>query len=267
MNDKIFQRYEIKYMVTDSQREQIIRDMSFRMTPDPHGKSTICNIYFDTPDFRLIRRSLEKPAYKEKLRVRSYGRVDGQDKVFLELKKKFDGVVYKRRISLAEKACMDYLAGRTPLPEDTQIGREIDYFRGFYKGIAPKVYLCYDREAFYDRNDDSFRVTFDRNIRFRENELSLTSEPGGRLILPEGRSLMEIKTGGAIPLWFVEMISRYRVTKATFSKYGTAYQTILRERPEVICLPESRPGQAVDQGRIPVLRPAASAALRPSRAI
>lgn len=232
MNDKIFQRYEIKYMVTDSQRDAIIRDMSFRMTPDPHGKSTICNIYYDTPDYRLIRRSLEKPAYKEKFRVRSYGKCGENDKVFLELKKKYNGVVYKRRISLAEADCMSYLEGRAPLPEDSQIGREIDYFRNFYKGLAPRVYLSYDREAFYDAGDDSFRVTFDRNIRYRENDLSLTEEPGGRLILSEGFSLMEIKTGGAIPLWFVDIISKYRVNKANFSKYGTAYQIILKEKLE-----------------------------------
>ena len=230
MNDKIFQRHEIKYMVTDSLRDAVIRDMSARMIPDPHGKSTVCNVYFDTPDYRLIRRSLEKPEYKEKIRIRSYGKCRPDDKIFMELKKKCRGVVYKRRISLTEAECESYLAGRAPLPVDSQIGREIDYFRSFYRGLAPKVYLCYDREAFYDREDDSFRVTFDRNIRYRETGLSLTSEPGGRLILPDGYSLMEIKTGGAIPLWFVEMITRYRLSKASFSKYGTAYGIILREK-------------------------------------
>ena len=230
MNDKIFQRYEIKYMVTDSQRDMIIRDMSARMTPDPHGRSTVCNIYYDTPDYRLIRRSLEKPVYKEKFRVRSYGKCGEGDKVFMELKKKYDGVVYKRRISLKESDCAAYLSGRTPLPEDSQIGHEIDYFRGFYNGLEPKVYLSYEREAFFDKDDDSFRVTFDRDIRYRETDLSLTKAPGGRLILPEGYSLMEIKTGGAIPLWFVEIISRYGLRKANFSKYGTAFQIILREK-------------------------------------
>ena len=232
MNENIFQRHEIKYIVTDSQREAVVRDMSEMMEPDPHGESTVCNIYYDTPDYRLIRRSIEKPAYKEKFRVRSYGRCGSDSTVFMELKKKYDGVVYKRRISLPESVCTDYLAGMAPLPEDSQIVREIEYFRGFYKGLAPKVYLSYDREAFYERGNDSFRVTFDRNIRFRETGLSLTEEPGGRLILPEGFSLMEIKTSGAIPLWFVSIITRYRLTKANFSKYGTAFETILKEKLE-----------------------------------
>ena len=179
-SNNIFERYEIKYLITNRQRKTIMSAMQPYMKPDEYGRSTICNIYYDTPDYYLIRRSLEKPVYKEKLRVRSYGRADSCDNVFVELKKKYQEVVYKRRISLPEREAMFYLGSDASGGLDGQIGSEIDYFRFFYKHLAPKVYISYDREAFYDREDDSFRVTFDENIMWRDRDLLLT-KPAERM--------------------------------------------------------------------------------------
>ena len=222
----IFQRYEIKYLVTDAQRRAIMDGMAAHMKGDAYGQSTICNIYYDLPHYYLIRRSLEKPVYKEKLRVRSYGTARPDSKVFVELKKKYRDVVYKRRVSLPEREAMYYLSGNATGGLSGQIGREIDYFRGYYKELAPKVFLSYDREAFYAVDDDSFRVTFDRNILWRDTDLSLTSGAYGQPILEEDQSLMEIKTGEAMPLWMTELLSENRVFKTSFSKYGRAYQDI-----------------------------------------
>ena len=227
-NNSIFERYEIKYLITNRQRKIIMRAMQHRMKPDDYGKSTICNIYYDTPDFYLIRHSLEKPVYKEKLRVRSYGTVASGGKVFVELKKKYQDVVYKRRISLPEREAMFYLSSDASGGLEGQIGSEIDYFRFFYRDLAPRVYISYDREAFYDKEDDSFRMTFDENIMWRDYDLSLTKPPYGRLILPPNTSLLEIKTSGGIPLWLSTVLSENNIFKTSFSKYGRAYEEIVK---------------------------------------
>ena len=230
METSVFQRHEVKFLVTQAQRRRLLGAIGQRLIPDVHGENTICNIYYDTPDFRLIRRSLEKPSYKEKVRLRSYGPVHPEDTVFLELKKKYDGVVYKRRISISEAQATAYMARQRGLPQDSQIGREIAYCCRFYRSLRPSVYLCYDRTAFFGAEDSQLRITFDENIRWRRQRVSLRSRPGGRDILKPRESLMEIKTAGAMPLWLVEVLEREQIHQTSFSKYGQAYMTMLQEK-------------------------------------
>ena len=168
----IFKRYELKFMLTTQQYIQLKELMKKYMQGDEFGKSTICNLYFDTPDYLLIRHSIEKPVYKEKLRLRSYGTPKTDSTVFAELKKKYKSVVYKRRIGMSEQAAMKFLCERKPV-KDTQITREIDYFLDFYNNPKPMVYLSYEREAFFSKTDSDFRMTFDRNILWRDYDLSL----------------------------------------------------------------------------------------------
>lgn len=235
MDNSIFQRREIKFLVDSRQRALLEQAFRGRMVPDPHGESTICNVYYDTPDYRLVRTSLEKPVYKEKLRMRSYGRVNGEEAVFLELKKKNDGVVYKRRISLRQRDAAAYMAGLSPLPEGSQIGRELDYFRRFYEGLRPAVYLCYDRSAWFSSEDPDFRATFDNNIRWRREDMSLCAPVGGETLLLPSQSLFEVKTADAVPLWLVEALDAGGIRQASFSKYGEAYKAICMERLGVTC--------------------------------
>lgn len=223
MEKDVFRRRELKYLLTPAQRTGLEAILSQHMVPDVHGESTVCSVYYDTPDSRLIRRSMEKPMYKEKLRVRSYGQAALGSEVYLELKKKFDGVVYKRRICLTAKQAEDYMAGCAPLPQDCQIGREIRYFRDFYGSLIPAMYLCCDRTAYACPDDASLRVTFDRHIRWRTSDLSLTSPPGGELLLPEQSSILEIKADSAMPLWLAQALSELQIWKTSFSKYGAAY--------------------------------------------
>ena len=227
MNGYTFERRELKYRITDAQRAALEAAFGARMVPDEHGESTICNIYYDTADYRLIRASLEKPAYKEKLRLRSYGVTGPGGEVFLELKKKYKGIVYKRRITLPEDAAGEFIAGRAPLGEHGQIGREIEYFTAFYAPLLPAVHLSYERSAWFSREDRDLRVTFDKSIRFRQEDVSLTLPAGGRRILPEGESLMEIKAAAALPLWLVSELDALGIYQSTFSKYGEAYTAIL----------------------------------------
>lgn len=225
----VFKRYEFKYILDKTQYEMIQNAMKGHMTIDEYGKSTIYNIYFDTPDDLLVRRSIEKPVYKEKLRLRSYGIAKSDSITYIELKKKYESVVYKRRISATYQAAMDYLINGVKF-EDSQISREIDYFMEFYKDIRPVQAISYERYAYYDNAGSDFRVTFDTNILARDYDLSLIKKPEGKPVLDEEKILMEIKTGAAIPLWMCETLSKNRIYKTTFSKYGTAYVNNFRRK-------------------------------------
>jgi len=223
----VFKRYELKYMLTLEQKETVLQGMQPYMELDKYGRTAIRNIYFDTDNYRLIRHSIEKPAYKEKLRIRSYQQAAGDSTVFVELKKKYQQVVYKRRLPLCERDAMQWVCRETACPVDTQISREIDYFINFYGKLTPTVFLSYEREAYYDKRGGDFRVTFDDTILCRQTEISLCAPLYGTPILPEGRVLMELKCAGGIPLWMVEMLSREGIYKTSFSKYGTAYTTMI----------------------------------------
>ena len=223
----VFKRYELKYMLTFEQKEKILEAMSPYMELDKYGRSCVRNVYFDTENYRLIRRSIEKPAYKEKLRIRSYSQATDVSTVFVELKKKYEKVVYKRRLPLSENDAMAWVCRERSCPVDTQISREIDYFLDFYGKLKPKVFLSYEREAYYDKGGGGFRVTFDDNILSRQTDVTLCADVYGEPILPEGKVLMELKCSGGIPLWMVEILSRERIYKTSFSKYGTAYSTLI----------------------------------------
>lgn len=227
----IFKRYELKYLLTEVQQERLLKEMEPHMAMDAHGQSTIRNIYYDTENYRLIRRSMERPAYKEKLRVRSYGAAAADENVFVELKKKYQSVVYKRRTAMPETLAKSWLSGSFS-PDAGQIGREIEYFRDYYCSLHPVLFLSYEREAFCCTDGGDFRMTFDRNILCRQEELSLSAGAWGAPILSGGLVLLEVKTSGAIPLWLTHFLSREQCHKTSFSKYGKAYQNIIYPKLE-----------------------------------
>ncbi len=223
----VFQRSELKYLITNEQKNIILNEIDAFITPDIYGKSIIRNVYFDTDNYRLIRHSIEHPIYKEKLRIRSYSRVDEDRDVFVEIKKKFAKTVNKRRIVIPERYAIDWICNRYPPPDTSQIASEIDYFISYYGSLTPKMFICYNREAFYSINDVDFRITFDTDIMARTNDLTLCSNPYGTPICPSNLVLMEIKCNGGIPLWMTYILSREQIYKTSFSKYGTAYQKLV----------------------------------------
>ena len=233
-NQFIFQRFELKYLLNQRQKQAILSAMKPYMVPDEYSHSSIRNLYLDTPDFHLIRRSLEKPVYKEKLRVRSYGKAAPDKEVFIELKKKYRSIVYKRRISLPLEQAMDCLSGTAPWPQ-TQIGDELAYAMKFYNEPTPQVYISYERDSFHGIEDTDFRVTFDQHICYRTEDLTLDSEPWGEELLDSGLTLMELKVAGGLPLWMAHVLSSQKVYQTSFSKYGAAYQRLfLNNQVEVI---------------------------------
>lgn len=224
-----FKRYEKKYFLSSLQYDAVLKEIEKHLTPDKFYRSRVCNIYYDTEDWRLIRDSIEKPNYKEKLRVRSYGVPKSNDKVFVEIKKKFDGIVYKRRAEVSAALAQSTLCGGSH-SGSSQIENEIDWFQSFYK-TKPRVFIAYDRLSFTGVVDEGLRITFDSDICFRTDRLNLTLGDDGTKLFENGKVLMEIKIPGACPLWLCRLLSENSIYPTSFSKYGTVYRNeILKKK-------------------------------------
>lgn len=234
---EVFNRYEHKYMLDEDTFEKVIAVMDTHMDLDSHSAGhipyTIANIYFDTRDNYLIRRSLEKPIYKEKLRLRSYGVPDENDKVFLEIKKKYNGIVNKRRTALTLSEAYNFVkTGQSPPPKkymNLQVINELTYLMDCYD-LSPKVYLAYDRIAYFESGNPDLRISFDTNIRSRRYDLSLENGDFGEMLLDGEYYLMEIKTALAKPLWLSNMLSELDIKRQSFSKYGTEFKHFINNK-------------------------------------
>ena len=225
----VFQRKEVKYLLNSVQLQTLMPILRLHMEPDVFPHSSIGNLYYDTPDYRLIRRSLEKPEYKEKLRLRSYGVPGSDSPVFPEIKKKAGGIVYKRRVSMGCEDAMDYLGGRCPGPEG-QIFRELDWMLNVYPELAPRVFLSYERDSWRGLDEPELRLTLDRDIFYRTYDLDLRWGFRGTPILFPDQTLMEIKIPGAAPMWLSHALSENGIFPTSFSKYGESYKQIRSER-------------------------------------
>jgi SPX domain protein involved in polyphosphate accumulation len=225
-----FQRKEKKYALTNEQYQQLRKELFPHMQEDEYGLHTIISIYFDTKQYEMIRHSVAKPQYKEKFRIRSYGVPQNDSNVFLEIKKKVKGVVYKRRIALPYRVAKSYLHHphnlKLSTSKDQQIKEEIDWLFA-RKKLEPKVMIAYDRRALFAANDPDFRVTFDFNIRYRKETLQHELNDSGECVAPEIDVLMEVKALGAYPLWFSEILTKLAIYPTSFSKYAQAYQRYL----------------------------------------
>lgn len=221
----IFSRFEQKYLIDSGQFNCITEAFTSHMSPDEHGESTIHSIYYDTPDFSLIRSSVDKNEYREKIRLRSYGTAHGNSTVFAELKKKYRGVTYKRRADIPFSAAESFMRGE--YTAEDQISKEITYEINSLSLLQPKVFISYDRRAYFGNTDTDFRVTFDRNILWRTEDLRLDSEIYGESQLPCGIYVMEIKTPDVMPVWMAKLLGEICAYPSSHSKYGTAYRGIV----------------------------------------
>ncbi len=226
-----FRRYEMKYFLTPMQYRTLTDALSPHMQPDEYEYSAIGNIYYDTEDWYLIRASIEKPIYKQKLRLRAYGMPGNADTVFAELKKKYDGVVYKRRVSLPAGQANTLLLPGAPALPDGQISREIRYFCGLYRP-RPRVFIGYDRRSLVGRNAPDLRVTFDTNLRYRTDALDLRAGAYGYPLLPDDRILMELKIPGVCPLRLARLLSELEIRPTSFSKFGAFYRAVVHGQGE-----------------------------------
>ncbi len=228
-----FARIEKKYVISGRQYRALCGALAGRVEPDRFGSYTICNIYYDTPDYRLVRASLDKPVYKEKLRLRSYGTPGENDRVFVELKKKFDGVVYKRRTAMPLAQARTYLSSGIHPQANDQICREINWFLQFYRP-QPAVFLAYDRVAYTCPGTAGLRLTFDSRLRWRDTALDLSNGDAGNFLTGPDSRILEIKIPGAMPLWLSNILCDLKIYPSSFSKYGTYY------KQEVLTGPHSK---------------------------
>ena len=233
----IFKRIEKKYLLSEAQYEALFQRIGAHLKPDAFGRSTVMSLYLDTPDSRIIRNSIEAVDYKEKLRLRSYGTAGADSTVFLELKKKYGGVVYKRRAAMTLREAERYLRMGIK-PYESQIMSELDWAIRFYGRPKAAMLIACEREAWFDEAHPDLRMTFDRNIRYRENELRLDRGSAGIGLLPKDRVLLEIKTAGAMPLWLADALDAEGVLPGSFSKYGEAYLRTLEKKKRSVVIIE-----------------------------
>lgn len=232
-----FMRREIKYLLTAHQQTEILERIYTYMTEDRYSNQTISSLYCDNDEDIMIRTSLDKPIYKEKLRLRAYGTPQDDSRVFLEIKKKFDGVVYKRRAKMNFAEAMNYLNDGV-LPDFTryneqQVMAEISYMVQRSR-LKPKAAIFYDRRAFFGNDDHELRLTLDGNVRYRLDDLDLRNGTEGIQLTGQPHCVMEIKSADSIPLWLAEILTKLALYPGSFSKYGSVYREKLTRTRDTI---------------------------------
>ena len=227
MDTNVFKRVETKYLLTDEEYKKLMKKIDKYLMEDRFYKSTICNIYFDTDDYDIINKSLDKPPFKQKVSLRSYNVPNLDDDVFFEIKGKYNGVVFKRREKIKLIDYYNYIENNT-MPNNKQIMKEIDYIIK-KENLKPKLMLSYDRYSYYDKDNKNFRITFDKNIRSREEELKLEYGDAGKLYFDNPMHIMELKSLGTIPLWFTDVLTKLKIYPKSFSKYGNIYKKMKGE--------------------------------------
>ncbi|MBQ8134462.1 MAG: polyphosphate polymerase domain-containing protein [Clostridia bacterium] len=219
----VMKRYEMKYILNPQQTEYFKKSVEGHMKIDKFGLTSIASLYYDTPNYRLIRTSVEKPPFKEKIRLRSYGLATDSSPVFLELKRKAYGIVYKRRVQSTIPLVKKFFDGEGDICAGGQINREITTFRDYYQTLVPACMIIYDRIAYFEPDGD-LRLTIDHNPRYRYDQLDLTKSMKGNSLLKEGYTILEVKVQQAVPLWLSEILTKGEIYKGSFSKYGEAYR-------------------------------------------
>jgi len=238
----IFERYEKKYLITEQQHKALERTMSQHMVPDVHGTYLVQNLYYDTEHWDVIRASLDKPAYKEKMRLRCYGMANKHTDFFLELKKKYKGIVYKRRIAIPAQAPAESPIRTIVSKLHSQIAGELAFYLQA-NNVAEKIYISYRRTALAGLRDGGLRITFDTDILFRINNLRFADPHNGQCVLPDGKMLMEIKMLNGMPLWLAGALSENEIFPTNFSKYGVCYTAYIgkqiqnNKEGDDLCLP------------------------------
>ena len=227
MGNNIFRRVEKKYLLTKEQKDLLFDKIWPYIEKDKYFESTICNIYFDNENNDLIISSIDKPVFKEKLRLRSYtNSLDMNSKVFLEIKRKYKGIVGKRRVSLKLKDFYDFYDKRKY--ENSQIFEEIRYAFDYYD-LKPMMFVGYDRLSYKGKDDENLRITFDSNLRSREDDLRLECGDYGKKYFDDDVYIMEIKTLAAMPFWLVDALSSLKIYPTSFSKIGKIYSDKMKE--------------------------------------
>ena len=227
MNDGVFRRYEEKYLLSEEDKYKLFQEINKYLEEDEYFKSKICSIYFDNDNNDLIINSLEKPIYKDKIRLRSYGIPNINDNVFLEIKNKYKGITGKRRIKIKLKDFNEYIENNNNI-NNSQIMKELDYLFKYYH-LKPSMYISYDRLSYVGKSNDYLRITLDSNLKARQDNLKLDYGDYGKRYFKDNYYIMEIKTLGSIPLWLTRSLNKLGIFPTSFSKYGNFYKKYIEE--------------------------------------
>ncbi len=230
----IFERKEKKFLIEQKKLEAFLSEIHSHLTPDERGITQVSSLYYDTPENTLISRSLEKPTYKEKLRVRAYGDVTRDSVVFVELKKKFKGIVYKRRFACSLSDAYLFMEGNDVKPISLETGAstaslnrnlmEVKACRDRYFGLTPKMLIVTNRLALYSNDDSDVRMTIDFEPRFDNENLKLEGHAKHKKLIDDCMCILEIKCANALPLWMISALSKMQIHSQSFSKYGHAFK-------------------------------------------
>lgn len=230
MYESIFKRVEQKYLLTKEQYTKLFEMIKDNIEKNKYFEATMCNLYFDTDNNDLIINSIEKPPYKHKIRLRSYGVPTLEDDVFLEVKSKYKSIVGKRRIKLKLKDFYEFYENNV-YDKKSQIMKELAYLFNLYD-LKPSYFIYYDRKSYMGKEDENLRITVDSNLRSRKTDLSLELGDWGKLYFTEESYIMEIKTLDSMPLWLTRSLSNLKIYPVSFSKYGSIYK---KDREEILC--------------------------------
>ncbi|MDO4198005.1 MAG: polyphosphate polymerase domain-containing protein [Erysipelotrichaceae bacterium] len=214
-----FERTETKYLISREQLKEILNLTNDYLQTDRFFKGNLMSIYYDTDSYQMIRCSIEKPEYKEKIRIRSYDDVEDNDSVYVEYKKKYNGIVYKRRTTVGYKDAMENLYDASF--EDRQVAKEIKRGLIFYKDVKPKIFISTRRYSYRGKEDENLRITFDLDMKYRTDNLCLKRSDKDKTI--SDGIVMEIKTVNPYPLWLVKVLNETKAYPQSFSKVGEAY--------------------------------------------
>lgn len=232
-----FCRKEMKFLITEEQMHVLLKETAAYFDYDafcPNGSwYLIRNIYMDTEQNQLIHLSTMGPTYKEKVRIRKYGTYDDQkDSYYLEMKKKAEGIVFKRRVHFTKEDLDTFLKNKQVLNGynafSQQVMKEFIYLFEQYE-IAPKLFLSYERLALKGKEEPTLRMTFDRNILTRRDNFEFDKAGGDALLKPH-QIIMEIKFENAMPLWLAHLLASHQIYKTSFSKYGHEYQKYVMKK-------------------------------------
>jgi len=218
---KIITRQEVKYLISRASHDALLRDLANHLVPNKFFAQTIHNVYFDNDTNDLILRSIEKKEFKDKLRLRAY-HMDGElGNPLIELKKKYKGTSYKRRIKLTIEQARDLINGGA-LNHTGQIADEMRFLIA-RTGCTPKMYIGYDRASYDVVGHDDLRITFDSNVRCRTTNLDFAPNPADKNIIDADHYILEIKAADTFPLWLTDALTRNGIFPQSFSKYARAF--------------------------------------------
>ncbi|CAM4222648.1 VTC domain [Lederbergia lenta] len=231
---EIFSRREQKYLITREQYEQIVKEIALYMRPDKYGrdgKYTVTSLYFDNQDHQIYFETKNKLKYRQKLRLRVYDKTNREGIAFFEVKQKHKNVVNKRRMTMPLSEAYRYLEEGSEQglssyqTSNPQVLREIDHFIRFYQ-LEPEMVVSYDRHAFHGVNDPELRITFDLELRCRNEELSIEAGPYGEHFIDPSYVVLEVKVNDSVPLWLARILQNLDCEQKSASKFCTSKELL-----------------------------------------